>query len=147
MVGGPGEIVERCRPVFETSAQKIIHAGALGAGIALKLCNNLMTYAAFSAIHEAAALARASGLALDLLIEVGRSNGVVTPQMQAFVENRSRLSAAGTDVLVKNFGPFAELGKKDLAAALASAAQLNLRLPLTAGLVETIEDAFFDRVS
>ena len=40
MVGGASELVERCRPLFLTSGQKIIHAGPVGTGILLKLCNN-----------------------------------------------------------------------------------------------------------
>src|SRR3546814_19102549 len=52
MVGGETSIVERLRPVFDCWANKIIHAGPTGCGIALKLCNNLMTYAAFAAIDE-----------------------------------------------------------------------------------------------
>jgi len=62
MVGCPAELLERCRPIFESSAAKIIHAGDVGAGLTLKLCNNLITYASFVAIHESARLAQASGL-------------------------------------------------------------------------------------
>ncbi len=142
MVGGAAEIVERCRPVFATSGQKVIHAGPPGAGIALKLCNNLMSYAAFAAMHEADALARAAGLDPGLLLEVGRANGVVTPQMEAFIGNRSKLAAAGEEMLRKSFSPFGALGRKDLLAALASAEQLGLKLPATARLAELIEAVF-----
>lgn len=144
MVGGPAEIVERCRPVFATSGRKVIHAGPVGTGIALKLCNNLMTYAAFAAMHEADALARVGGLDPALLIEVGRANGVVTPQMEAFIGNRCKLSAAGAEAVRKAFGPFAALGRKDLAAALSSAAHLGLELPVTARVAEIIEAVFLD---
>jgi len=142
MVGGATDIVGRCRPVFATSGRKIIHAGPPGAGIALKLCNNLMTYAAFAAMHEADALARAAGLDPALLAEVGRANGVVTPQMEAFIGNRSQLAAAGPEALHKAFGPFGALGRKDLLAALASAEQLGLKLPATERLAELIEGVF-----
>jgi len=142
MVGGAGGIVERCRAVFATSAQKIIHAGPTGAGIALKLCNNLMSYAAFAAMHEADALARAAGPGPALLLEVGRANGVVTPQMEAFIGNRGKLAAAGPEMLRKSFGPFASLGRKDLLAALASAEELGLELPATARLAALIEAVF-----
>ena len=144
MVGGAAELVERCGPVFATSGQKILHAGPLGAGIALKLCNNLMTYAAFAAMHEANALAKAAGLDPALLLEVGRANGVVTPQMEAFIGNREKLAAAGPKVLHKAFGPFGALGRKDLLAALASAEQLGLKLPATGRVAELIEAIFVD---
>lgn len=145
MVGGDAEVLERCRPVFATSGQKIIHAGPVGRGIALKLCNNLMTYAAFAAIHEAAALARAGGLDVNLLLEVGRSNGVVTPQMEAFLGGRDKLAAAGEAMLKQAFAPFAALGRKDLHAALASADALGLDLPLARQLELQMEDVFMAR--
>lgn len=42
MVGGDEQDVERCRPVFETYADPIIHLGDLGTGQVAKLLNNLM---------------------------------------------------------------------------------------------------------
>jgi 3-hydroxyisobutyrate dehydrogenase-like beta-hydroxyacid dehydrogenase len=140
MLGGDAAILDRCEPVFATSGGKQIRAGAVGAGIALKLCNNLMTYSAFAAIDEGARLANAIGLSVDMLIEVGKSNGVVTPQMIAFLRNRQRvLSAWDADGAGKAFTAFAALGRKDLAAALESADQLGVKLPATERVYEIIE--------
>lgn len=145
MVGGDAATLEQCRPVFAASAAKIIHAGELGAGITLKLANNLMTYAAFAAMSEATALARASGLSLEVLIEVGVSNGVITPQMRAFIGNRDHFCAAGPAALKEFFAPFGALGRKDLLAALGSAEKLGISLPATRHLADMIEDVFMDR--
>jgi 3-hydroxyisobutyrate dehydrogenase-like beta-hydroxyacid dehydrogenase len=145
MVGGERHVIERCRPLFMTSGQKLIHAGAVGAGILLKLCNNLMTYAALAAVHEAERLARAGGLDPALLIEVGHGNGVITAQMEAFLNNRSKLGAAGGQALQLGFAPFAALARKDLAAALASARELHLRLPATERVDELIEKVFLNQ--
>ena len=142
MVGGASELLERCRPVFLTSGQRIIHAGPVGTGILLKLCNNLMSYAAFAAADEAERLAAAGGLDRGLLAEVGRSNGVMTPQMEAFLKNRSQLAAAGR--LRQAFAPFAGLARKDLAAALASARELRQVLPATERVAEIIEQVFLN---
>jgi 3-hydroxyisobutyrate dehydrogenase len=144
MVGGDAAIVERCRPVFMTSGAKLIHAGPAGSGILLKLCNNLMTYAAFAAMHEADRLARAGGLDPALLAEVGRSNGVVTAQMEAFMTNRAKLTSAGKQALQQVFAPFAALAGKDLAAALASARELQLQLPATERVAAIIEKVFLN---
>ena len=116
--------------------------GAVGSGLAAKLCNNLMSYAAFAAIDEGVRLAKAGGLDPQLLIEVGRANGVVTPQMEAFLGNRDKLAAAGAETMRRAFGPFAALGRKDLAAALASARALGVELPATARLHDLIEAVF-----
>ncbi len=145
MVGGEAAIIARCRPLWATSGRKIVHAGPAGAGMLLKLCNNLMAYAAFLAIHEGTRLARAGGLDCALLTEVGRSNGVVTPQMETFLTTRERLAALGADALAGTLGPFAALGAKDLAAALASARELGLALPGTQCVAELIEDVFLNR--
>lgn len=145
MVGAEAAVLERCRPVFTSAAQKIIHAGPVGAGILLKLCNNLMSYAAFAALDEAHRLAVAGGLEASLLAEVGRTNGVVTPQMEAFMNNRSRLAAAGPEVLTQAFGPFALLARKDLDAALASARALGVSLPCTEQLAAEIGGVFLNQ--
>lgn len=144
MVGGDEAIVERCRPVFLCSGSKIVHGGAIGTGIALKLCNNLMTYAAFVAAHEGFKLARACGLAAEKLQEVGQANGVVTPQMAAFIGGRDAL-AHDAELLQKFFGPHAALGTKDLAAALQTAEKLSVHLPGAQKTAELIEDVFLDR--
>jgi 3-hydroxyisobutyrate dehydrogenase-like beta-hydroxyacid dehydrogenase len=144
MVGGDEAIIDRCRAAFLCSGSKIVHGGAIGTGIALKLCNNLMTYAAFVAAHEGFKLAKACGLAAEKLQEVGQANGVVTPQMAAFIGGRDSL-AGDTDMLQKFFGPHAALGTKDLAAALLTAEKLGVALPGTQKNCELIEDVFLNR--
>src|SRR5438105_4225410 len=42
MVGGDADVVERCRPVFETYADPVVHLGELGSGQTTKLLNNLL---------------------------------------------------------------------------------------------------------
>ncbi|MCX5044248.1 NAD(P)-dependent oxidoreductase [Aldersonia sp. NBC_00410] len=53
MVGGDAEALERCRPIFETYANPIVHLGELGAGQVTKLLNNLL-FTAGLAIGQAA---------------------------------------------------------------------------------------------
>ncbi|WP_051362019.1 NAD(P)-dependent oxidoreductase [Solimonas soli] len=142
MVGGDAALVERLRPVLSCWSSRIVEAGAPGCGIALKLCNNLMTYAAFAAIDEGVRLAQAGGLDAALLIEVGRANGVVTPQMEAFLSHRQKLAPQGVEFMRKAFGPFAALGRKDLDAALRSADALGVELPMTHALRERIARVF-----
>jgi 3-hydroxyisobutyrate dehydrogenase-like beta-hydroxyacid dehydrogenase len=144
MVGGDEATIERCRPVFLCSGSKIVHGGAIGTGIALKLCNNLMTYAAFTAVHEGFKLATACGLDPEKLLEVGQANGVVTPQMTAFISGRNALTGS-PELLQQFFGPHAALGTKDLAAALQTADKLSVALPGTQKNSELIEDVFLNR--
>jgi len=146
MVGGDAALLERCRPVFDTSAEKIIHAGALGTGIALKLCNNLITYLEFIAMSEATALAERCGLSADVLREVGKANGVINDRMHQFISNRNQLSRQlDAETFARAFGSFGALGRKDLEAALQSARSLELTLPATELAHAMIEDIFLNR--
>ncbi len=143
MLGASADVVDQVRPVLETSAAKIIHAGALGSGIALKLCNNLITYAEFVAMSEATRLAKACGLDADVLREVGQSNGVINEQMHRFVSGRDTLLQNASEAEMETFfGAMGRLGKKDLDCALDTAAAHALRLPATALVRDMIEAVF-----
>lgn len=146
MVGGEESIVDRCRPVFGTSAEKVVHAGDLGAGIALKLCNNFIQYAEFVAMAEATRLAEACGLSVDVLREVGLSNGVVNEQMHMFVFSRNNLARSCTEAQMEEFfGPIGALGQKDLQCALDTAGDHGVGLPMAEYLRERIVDVFLAR--
>ena len=142
MVGASAALFGHCQPLLATGGNAVIHAGPVGAGIALKLCNNMMAYAAFIAVHEASRLAQAFGLDCGLLQQVGRANGVVTAQMADFLSARLQIAERGLEALQAAFGPHAALGKKDLLCALESADKLHVSLPGTRNNVGLIEDAF-----
>jgi len=90
-------------------------------------------------------LAAGCGLATELLFEVGKSNGVVTPVMAAFMTNRIQLQKKGPEALAAAFGPHAALGVKDLAAALQTAKKLGISLPATELNHELIEAVYLNR--
>lgn len=144
MVGGDVSVLEALNPVLNTSAKSIVHAGKVGDGIVLKLCNNLVNYAAFTAIDEATRLAEKAGLNHELVYEVGEMNGIVTDMMKRFVTGRDGLKPACSDEDFKGiFSPFAKLAEKDLDAALACAKNHNTQLPTTEKVRQGIEAVFF----
>jgi 3-hydroxyisobutyrate dehydrogenase-like beta-hydroxyacid dehydrogenase len=71
-VGGNAETLERVRPVFEQISQKIIHVGANGQAIAMKVAINLILPIQLVALFEGVLLAERSGVpreeALDALL-------------------------------------------------------------------------------
>jgi 3-hydroxyisobutyrate dehydrogenase-like beta-hydroxyacid dehydrogenase len=76
MVGGDADVVERCRPVFETYADPVVHLGELGSGQTTKLLNNLLFTANLGTAVTALSLAQALGVSPDRLTEVvSRSSG------------------------------------------------------------------------
>jgi len=145
MLGGARDLVERCRPLLVTGGNSVVHAGPVGSAIALKLCNNMMTYAEFIAMHEADKLARAFGLDPELLHQVSAVNGAVTPSMAMLIRLRNQLEKQGAAALQSAFGPHGALGKKDMAAALQSARKFNVFLPGAQKTEELIADVFVNR--
>ncbi len=132
MVGGPVELVDRCRPVFATAAARIVHTGVLGSGAIAKLCNNLMGYLGFLAAYEATLLADNSGLSFDAMVEVTRG-GHLTELMYGFAGFRRRIGADPDDAALQaRARGFADLAEKDLAVTLAFAREQGITLPGTA---------------
>src|SRR6202167_3180548 len=84
MVGGDADAVERCRPVFETYADPVVHLGELGSGKTTHLLNNLLFTANLGTAATALSLARALGVSQERLTEViSRGSG------NSFALNRS----------------------------------------------------------
>jgi len=76
MVGGDADVVERCRPVFETYADPVVHLGELGSGQTTKLLNNLLFTANLGTAAATLSLAEALGVSPERLTQVvARSSG------------------------------------------------------------------------
>jgi 3-hydroxyisobutyrate dehydrogenase len=142
MLGGDAELAASCRELLTTGGNAMVHAGPVGTAIALKLCNNMMTYASFVAVHEAYSLAQAFGIDPEMLHQVSATNGVMTPSMATFIRARTQVAKQGPAVLQATFAPHGALGEKDLAAALQSAKELNVRIPGAETSEALIADVF-----
>ncbi len=70
MVGGDDEVVERCRAVFDTFANPLVHLGGLGAGQAAKLLNNSLFTAHLGLAASTFCVAGSLGVDLDALTKV-----------------------------------------------------------------------------
>jgi 3-hydroxyisobutyrate dehydrogenase len=62
MVGCDGFLLHRIEPVLRAMGTDILHCGAVGAGQAVKLLNNMVLSATVTALAEALAVAKASGM-------------------------------------------------------------------------------------
>lgn len=116
MVGGGEDEVERCRPVFATYSDAIVHLGALGSGQVAKILNNLLFTANL-------------GSAMSTL-ELGESLGVDRGRLSEVVNRGSATSKAVNSIAafgasLDALAPIAgALLQKDVrhAASLAAAA-------------------------
>ncbi len=70
MVGGTEAAFARARPILENMGRTIIHAGAVGAGQAVKMCNQLMLAVSMIGVGEAFTLARKVGLDPQVMYDV-----------------------------------------------------------------------------
>ncbi len=62
MVGGPPDVVDRCRPVLETFGDPVLHLGPLGSGQEAKILNNAVFAAQLALASEVFSLATDRGL-------------------------------------------------------------------------------------
>jgi 3-hydroxyisobutyrate dehydrogenase len=70
MVGGDDDVVERCRPVFATYADPIVHLGPLGSGQVTKILNNLLFTANLGSAMSTLELGESLGVPRDRLSQV-----------------------------------------------------------------------------
>ena len=127
MVGGDTDVVERCRPVFETYADPIVHLGELGSGQTTKLLNNLLFTAHLST--AASLLSLGSSLSVDPtrlaeVIQHGSGN--------SFALEKVALVGGKLDVMAQVAGP---LLRKDVRLVSEVAAAAGVPITELAGTV------------
>lgn len=79
--GGEVEALERCRAVLGDLGKEVVHVGALGAGMELKLVLNLVMGLEMQALAEAVAAGMARGLDRTQVLEAIAKSGFASPVM------------------------------------------------------------------
>jgi len=105
MVGGDDEVVERCRPVFATYADPIVHLGPLGSGQLAKILNNLLFTANLGSAASALELGEALGIPREKLGEVvtrGSANSKALSSIAAFGGRTDQLASIAGALLQKD---------------------------------------------
>jgi len=82
MVGGASAAVARATPVISCYAGRVRHAGGSGAGLQLKLVNQLLVSVHVAAAAEGSALLRRLGLPLDVAVDVLTSGWAASPMLE-----------------------------------------------------------------
>jgi 3-hydroxyisobutyrate dehydrogenase-like beta-hydroxyacid dehydrogenase len=132
LVGGSPEHLERARPLLEVIGGRITSFGAVGAGQRAKAVNQVLVAGSYAAVAEALALAERLGLDRPQVVEALKGGAAGSWAL----EHRS----AGMIADHYPLGFKLALHRKDLAIALAAAAEAQLTLPITAQ-VAALEDA------
>lgn len=132
MIGGEADAVARVRPVVEAFATDAEHVGPLGAGMATKIANNMVTWVQIVVGTQAATLAARHGVSYDKLRAVMTANGNLTPTMRAMLDGKAG-STPGEDAARDAFmASQAGIGEKDLQLAIDTGADTGLALDLAA---------------
>jgi 3-hydroxyisobutyrate dehydrogenase-like beta-hydroxyacid dehydrogenase len=99
MCGGSDEDLERARPLFEAMGEKIVHAGEIGQGQAVKVISNSVSATNCAVLAQALVAGRHAGVDLDALLEVMGSGSA----------NSTMLQLKGRPMLEHDFTPLFKL--------------------------------------
>jgi 3-hydroxyisobutyrate dehydrogenase-like beta-hydroxyacid dehydrogenase len=137
MVGGDGALFERARPVLEAMGSAIRHVGPLGAGLTLKLLNNMIAISGVPLVLEALRIGVAQGLELSTMVEVIRASSGNTwvtqewEQAQLFLEFALR-DPSQLDALVTT-------GLKDMELVSRFCEEAGLAAPLLGSAIRALD--------
>ena len=124
MCGGSEEAVAAALPVMQAYAARIVHIGPAGAGQGAKAVNQLCIAGTLAGLSEGLRLAQASGLDTGKVLEAIGGGAAQSWQMD------NRWPTMARDEF--DFGFAIDWMRKDLAIALAEAAEHGLTLPVAA---------------
>lgn len=133
LVGGSVRSVERARPVLDGLCKKVIHAGAIGQGQALKVVLNGIGAHHLIAFASMLALGEKAGLARDILLDAFTTGAFATP---SYVGKRDKL-------LARDFTPefSLDLALKDVALNVQLQHECGMKLPVLRAIVAELERA------
>ena len=133
MVGGDAGVLERCRPVFESYADPIVHLGALGSGQVAKLLNNLLFTANAANAKTTLELGEALGVSTTSLCDVltrGSGNSSALNSIAAMGGSLDVLTQVAGALLQKDVRLLVDIAQKAGVApgAVLDAADAALKL-------------------
>ena len=129
IVGGKKETVEKLSPMLEAMGKRVLHAGGIGMGLAVKLSNQLLMAVTMVAVQEAWILGTSLGANPQVIYEVvshGTGDCWVVDHMAT---NLGILPSEDHDNAVK--GKNNVIMTKDMGLVMSAARQLSIPLPTT----------------
>ena len=131
MVGGDAQTFEKVKPVLEKMGSSVVRIGEVGSGNMTKLANQIIVALNIAAVSEAFVLATKAGVDPSRVFDAIKGGLAGSTVMNAKVPM----------MLDNNFKPGfrIELHIKDLQNALDTAHALNVPVPLTANVMETMQ--------
>lgn len=132
MMGGEASDVDRARAVVSIFSTGADHIGPLGAGMATKIANNMITWVQIVVGAQAANLAALHAVPFEKLQAVLKSNGNLTPTMGAMLEGKQKMQPGRNPAYDEFVASQAGIGEKDLALAIACGDSVGLNMDMVA---------------
>jgi 3-hydroxyisobutyrate dehydrogenase-like beta-hydroxyacid dehydrogenase len=88
LVGGDAALLAECEPLLRCFAENITHVGPVGAGHSMKLLHNYVSLGMVTLLSEAAACAKANGVAPEAFVEVlakGGGGGIALERVKPYL--------------------------------------------------------------
>lgn len=93
MVGGDAVVLDRCRPMLETTASRIFLLGGVGMGALTKIAQNTMTAIHLLAASEGFRLAETGGVDLEVFQELVRASFAQSVVADTYLHGRGTRNA------------------------------------------------------
>ncbi|TFJ94356.1 2-hydroxy-3-oxopropionate reductase [Lentibacillus salicampi] len=131
MAGGEQDVFEKCLPIMESMAGSVVRTGDVGSGNSTKLANQIIVALNIAAVSEA----------LVLTEKMGVDNQLVYDAIRGGLAGSNVLDAKAPMMLERNFDPGfkIDLHLKDLNNVMETSTDIDIPLPLTASIRETLK--------
>lgn len=140
MLGGPEDIVARCRPVLATFGDPLLHLGPLGSAQEAKVLNNTVFAAQLALASEAFALASARGLdrqAVAAILAAGSGRSYAAEVVAGGGFGLEVLAPFAGELLAKDVGILVDRAGLDHTVLLAAADRALDRMGVTRSSTST----------
>jgi 3-hydroxyisobutyrate dehydrogenase-like beta-hydroxyacid dehydrogenase len=140
MVGGPAEVVDRCRPVLATFGDPVLHLGPLGSGQEAKVLNNTVFAAQLALAAEVFALSATRDLdqrAVATILSNGSGRSYAAEVVAGSGFDLEGLAPFAGDLLAKDVGILVDRAGLTDTMLLAAADRALEQMGVTRGLGHT----------
>lgn len=124
LVGGEEADLDTARPVLEHLTRRILHVGAAGAGVRMKLATNLVLTVHLQALAEATAYGTAVGLEVPAILEAIGESAAGSPYL-----NIRRAALQGEPIAPDTVSASIGTLRKDLMSIVREAASAGVAAP------------------
>jgi 3-hydroxyisobutyrate dehydrogenase-like beta-hydroxyacid dehydrogenase len=138
MVGGDRALFDEARPAFEAMGNTVRHVGPLGAGLTLKLVNNMIAISTAPLVVEALRIGLAQGMDLSTMVEVIKASSGNTWLTQEWDQAKLFLEFALRDPA--QLEGLVETGVKDMELVASTCAEAGIEAPLLHHSIRALEE-------